>query len=353
MKVNHIYLFSSFNTLGVSTRYRGTYILREMERECGITNSFVYPGYKTKEIFRFIRTFFGILFFRKKNSLIIFQKLHSSGIYTRLLKLLLKLKPENTVYDTDDADYIRFCDKNINHFMCKCELCTVGSQALADYTSKRNSNVLLLSSPIIKHNEIKADRNQKLHIGWVGDYGTNNESIAPYSHKISLGKILFPILKDLDFEFKLSLLGIKNPADKLEVEEYFKGNDKIELNIPMDIDWLDEIGLYKMMKEFDIGVSPMVDHEFNVAKSAFKAKQYLSCGVPVLASPIGENLKIVQDGYNGYICKGAECFQKRIIEFNAMSDAKYYKLRDNALKDMPNYRIDKYCRSLLEFYLGA
>lgn len=350
MNISHIYLFSSFNTQGVSTRYRGTHVLKEMELMSGISHSFVYPGYKITEILRFILAFFGILFFRKRNSLIIYQKIHSKGIYTFLLKVLLKLKPGNTIYDTDDADYFRFPPENINHFMCNCGLCTVGSQALADYTREWNKNVLLLTSPIIIHNELKIKRNKILHIGWVGDYGMNDVETAPYSHKVSLGNIFFPILKDLKFEFKLTLLGIKNPKDKLEVEEYFKENTNIDLNIPMGIDWLDEIGLYRMIKDFDIGVSPMVDHEFNVAKSAFKAKQYLSCGVPVLASPIGENLKIVKDGYNGFICNTARCFRKKIIEFNEMKDTTYYQFRDNALLDIPKFRIDQYCRELLGYY---
>lgn len=52
----------------------------------------------------------------------------------------------------------------------------------------------------------------------------------------------------------------------LEVENYFKQSKNITLSIPMDLNWLDEISLYKTIKDFDIGVAPMVDHEFNIAK---------------------------------------------------------------------------------------
>ena len=352
MNIDHIYLFSSYNTQGVSTRYRGTYVLEEMGHQFGLTHTFVYPGYKPTEILNFLKAYISVLLFRKKNSLIIFQKLHSKGIYTFLLKLLLRLKPKNTIYDTDDADYLRFEARNIHHFMCKCALCTVGSQALFDYTRNRNKNVLLLTSPIIRHDELKTNRNKTLHLGWVGDYGMNNGSTAPYSHKISLTTILFPILKELQFEFKLTLLGIKNPIDKLEIENYFKQNKNISLNIPMDVNWLDEISLYRTIKDFDIGVSPMVDHEFNVAKSAFKAKQYLSCGVPVLASPIGENRKIIKNGVNGYICRTSIDFKNRIIEINNMTDPEYEKLKQNALRDIHEFRIDRYCKDLIGYYIN-
>jgi len=353
MKISHIYLFSSFNTQGVSTRYRGTYMLAEMKDQCGINHSFVYPGYKPKEILGFLKTYISALVFRKRNSLIIFQKLHSNGLYTFLLKILLWFRPKNTIYDTDDADYIRFRDNNIHHFMCKCDVCTVGSTALANYAGKRNENVLLLSSPMIRHDEVKTKRNKILHIGWVGDYGMNSGYTAPYSHKISLKEILFPILHELSFEFKLTILGVKNPTDKLEIETFFKDRKNIRLNIPMDIDWLDEINIYRMIKDFDIGVSPMVNHDFNIAKSAFKAKQYLSCGVPVLASPVGENLKLIKDAYNGYICNNSEDFKSRIIEINDLSEIEYDKLLRNAFQGTPEFRIDNYCRILLSYFISG
>jgi len=52
----------------------------------------------------------------------------------------------------------------------------------------------------------------------------------------------------------------------LEVENYFKQSKNITLSIPMDLNWLDEISLYKTIKDFDIGVAPMVDHEFDIAR---------------------------------------------------------------------------------------
>ena len=353
MHIKHIYLFSSFNIQGVSTRYRGIYVLNELKDTFGLTSTFVYPGYRFREIIKFIKAYLSILLFRKKNSVIIFQKLHSKGIYTRLLKFLLRIRPSNTIYDTDDADYIRFEKDNIHHFMGHCKLCTVGSQALFEYTRKKNENVLLLGSPVINHNERKINRNKTLHIGWIGDYGMNNGSTAPYSHKISLTKLFFPILKDLSFTVKLTLLGIKDPDDKLEIEEYFKSCSNIELNIPENINWLDEQGLYHLIKEFDIGVSPMVHHEFNMAKSAFKAKQYLSCGVPVLASPVGENLNVIKDGYNGYICQTSQDFKHRIMEFHEMPDGQYQQLCDCALKDNPLYSIDRYCKDLIRYYSSS
>jgi len=319
MKIKRIYLFSSYNIQGISTRYRGVYVLNELTEKYNIPSTFIYPGYKLIDILNFIVAYFKVILTIKKGTIVIYQKLHTKGIYTSLLKLLVRLRTKGTIYDTDDADYLRHYDKNIYYFMRKCQLCTVGSEALKEFAKKYNDNVLLLTSAVIRHSEIKESRNKVLHIGWVGDYGLNKPFTSPFSHKISLNELLFPILKELDFIFKLTILGVKNTNDKIEIENYFSDNDNILLDIPENIDWLDENSIYKKISRFDIGVSPMIEHDFTIAKSAFREKQYLSCGVPVLASPIGENLKFVKDGVNGFICKNSIEFKNRIIQIKNMS----------------------------------
>lgn len=348
MKIKHIYLFSSYNIQGISNRYRGVYVLKELEKRHNIKSTFVYPGYTLKEIIRFFVAYINVLFSFRKDRIVIYQKLYSKGIYTRLLKILIKIKPKGTIYDTDDADYLRYYDKNIYYFMKHCKICTVGSKALFEFTKTYNDNVLLLTSPVLRHHEIKENRNKLLHIGWVGDYGLNKGFTSSFSHKISLNEILFPVLRELDFIFKFTILGIKNPDDKKEIECYFKGNTNIILDIPEDINWLDENSIYKRIKEFDIGVSPMVNHEFTVAKSAFKAKQYLSCGVPVLASPIGENLTFVKDGVNGFICKNSIEFKQRIIQISKMTNREYVELRNNTLIKFEDFSMKNYCEKLIK-----
>ncbi len=347
MRLKHIYFFSNFNINGISTRYRGVYVLKELAQKHGISNTFIHPGYRPFEIVNFISCYLKVLLTRRKGSVVIYQKLYTKGIYTNLLKLLVRIRPKGTVYDTDDADYLRYYDKNIYYFMRKCQICTVGSKALKEFAEEYNDNVLLLTSPVIRHTEIKENRNEILHIGWVGDYGLNKEYTFPFSHKVSLNKILFPILKELDFVFKLTILGIKNPTDKIEIETYFKNSNNILLDISENINWLNETSIYKKISEFDLGVSPMINHEFNIAKSAFKAKQYLSCGVPVLASPIGENMSFVKDGVNGFICKDDMDFKNRIIQINEMTKNEYDKLRRKTVLSVEDFSMNKYCNNLI------
>ena len=142
---------------------------------------------------------------------------------------------------------------------------------------------------------------------------------------------------------KLVLLGISNKKDNEEIRAYFSENKNLELEIPEKIDWQDEDWVYDKIKDFDIGIAPMVDHEFNRAKSAFKVKQYLSCGVPVLASSTGENATFVKHGFNGFLCESPDDYAGYINYFARISPDDYKTMSDNAYNSSLNFRTGNYC----------
>jgi glycosyltransferase involved in cell wall biosynthesis len=56
----------------------------------------------------------------------------------------------------------------------------------------------------------------------------------------------------------------------------------------------------------DIGVMPLPETPFAEGKCGYKLIQYMACGVPVVASPIGTNRKIVAHGASGFLANTQE-----------------------------------------------
>jgi len=55
------------------------------------------------------------------------------------------------------------------------------------------------------------------------------------------------------------------------------------------------------LHRFDIGIMPVSDTLFERGKSGYKIVQYMACGLPVVASPVGANRSVVVDGETGYL----------------------------------------------------
>ena len=56
---------------------------------------------------------------------------------------------------------------------------------------------------------------------------------------------------------------------------------------------------------FDVGVMPLEDSPWERGKCGYKLIQYMACGLPVVASPVGVNSSIVSDGENGILAKSS------------------------------------------------
>ena len=55
------------------------------------------------------------------------------------------------------------------------------------------------------------------------------------------------------------------------------------------------------VQEMDVGIMPLLDRPFERGKSGYKLIQYMACGLPVVASPVGVNADIVKEGGNGFL----------------------------------------------------
>ena len=133
-----------------------------------------------------------------------------------------------------------------------------------------------------------------------------------------------------------------------EIETFFKDCPNIELEIPCDLNWKSDDWLYSEIKKFDIGISPIIDHPFNEAKSAFKAKQYLSVGVPTIASDVGENRVFVEHRKNGLLCKNGTGFISLINYIDTLDDDAYFEMSNYALEKRNKFSVGNYCKVLID-----
>jgi len=64
--------------------------------------------------------------------------------------------------------------------------------------------------------------------------------------------------------------------------------------------WSEETEAAQML-DFDVGIMPIPDEPWAYGKCGYKLIQYMACGLPVVASRVGANSQIVQEGANGYL----------------------------------------------------
>lgn len=105
---------------------------------------------------------------------------------------------------------------------------------------------------------------------------------------------------------ELAMKGMDVAAGKLTETGNRKVVFRIVCNVPyipamkmehlkiVNVPWERERAMQEIMAAH-IGIMPLYDLEFNRGKGAFKLIQYLSCGTPVIASPVGFNQQVVDE----------------------------------------------------------
>ena len=214
--------------------------------------------------------------------------------------ILAKVFRKKIIYDFDDAIWLpNYSEANtgfhklknykkVNKIMQWSDLISCGNQYLSEYASKYNSNVVINPTTIDTvnyHNtqlyNYKVEKN-KVVIGWTGTHTT-----------IKYLEFLKPILEKLKESFKFEFCVISNEHPNLNLPN---------LNF---IKWQKDTEILDLMK-FDIGVMPLSNNKWAKGKCGFKALQYMSLGIPTVASPVGVNIDIINEGENGFLCDTQE-----------------------------------------------
>ncbi|MCF6175154.1 MAG: glycosyltransferase [Victivallaceae bacterium] len=117
------------------------------------------------------------------------------------------------------------------------------------------------------------------------------------------------------------------------------------------VDWSQETETELLMRSH-VGIMPLVNDTFARGKSAFKLIQYLAAGIPVIASPVGENCTVVNDEFNGFLANSQEEWVAALEQL-ATDKKLYNKFAKAAKKSAKQFSIQKYSPFMIKFLKEA
>ncbi len=212
---------------------------------------------------------------------------------------------KKVIYDIDDLVFLKqkkaepwyayylkgrkkpvFLMKNADHIIT----CT---PYLDQFARQYNQNTTDISSTINTDTYIPVNTYSnagKITLGWSGSHST-----------VRMLRLIIPALLELrkKVDFKLLVMGSTDFAvPGLETEVY---------------EWREEIEISTLQK-IDIGLYPLpLDDEWVLGKSGLKALQYMALGIPTVASDVGCNDRVIENGVSGYLVRTQEEWVEKLL----------------------------------------
>lgn len=223
-------------------------------------------------------------------------------VFPKLIFGIMRLLNPRVIYEIDDTifEINPFNDRGkLEHLMLayqaglclnmmkQAALVIAENEYLATEAKKHNSRVMVLSAPIDTEKyfpgRTSAD-GSRIIIGWMGSPSTTYmlEDIKP----------VFERLEVLGLKFRLKVVGARSDFS-------VPGIDLVKKS------W-SETEQLSDLQSFDIGLMPLDDSPFNRGRLGYKMIQYMSVGIPVVASNVGLNRTVIENNINGFLVDGLD-----------------------------------------------
>lgn len=176
------------------------------------------------------------------------------------------------------------------------------------------------------HNRIKDQYTDKVTIGWTGTHST-----LKY-----LALILSPI-QELEkiYHFDFVVIADKKPDFQLKSLRFIKWNKQTEIEDLLRI---------------NIGLMPLSDDPWTNGKCGFKALQFMALGIPALASPVGVNYEIIDDGENGFLCRSENEWLEKLKLLLKNRELRYLMGQKGRKRVEENFSVDANRENFLSLF---
>lgn len=227
-----------------------------------------------------------------------------------------RLLPKNIpiVCDYDDAWFHRYdqhsnlpvrllLSHKIARIIERSSEVIVGSTYLAEYARQFNGHVHLIPTCIdlARYPTLppRPDSDSPFTIGWIG-----SPSTTPF-----LRKVVGPLMQFCSsHRARVVLIGASQ--------------EPLGISNLTRLPWAEETEV-ENMAHFDVGIMPLPDSPFARGKCAFKLIQYMGCWKPIIASPVGENVRVAEDGVNGFLADTDEEWLKALEQLFSDTDLRH------------------------------
>ena len=235
-------------------------------------------------------------------------------------------------YDAHPSPIMRaLLGKKIDRWMHKADWVIAGNDYLAQHAlAARAQHVEILPSVVDANRyapkSLEKAKRHTIRIGWIGSPKTVHYLL----------KIKPAIQAIVDQGHNFVIIGAEIPPAL-----QFAGVETLPWSLGNEVQFI---------RELDIGVMPLPDQAFERGKCGYKLIQYMACGIPVVASPVGVNQKIVQSGKNGFFAGNIAEWQEALNKL-AQSSSLRQKLGRNGRKLVESeYSLQTAAPKLIDYF---